>query len=144
MMVCTRAFGFAGREIPAIFVKSDDGAESLLNFTVEGPDVVIHRLARHFVLRRGKLTGCVTNRGFIGSGERLDSGHRVPASSPPDAGDRPMSLFGVIPLKSRRPTPVPMAKARLMKPTDRTRTPAKCRESGESRVSIGCAPCNRE
>ena len=36
--------------------------------------MVIHRLARHFILRRGKaLIGCVTNKGFIGSGERLDS-----------------------------------------------------------------------
>jgi type IV secretion system protein VirB9 len=61
-------------EIPAIFVKSDDGTESLLNYTVEGQDIVIHRLARHFVLRRGKLVGCVTNQGFIGSGERLHSG----------------------------------------------------------------------
>jgi type IV secretion system protein VirB9 len=61
-------------EIPAIFVRNDDGAESLLNFSVEGSDLVIHRLARRFILRRGKLTGCVTNKGFIGSGERLDSG----------------------------------------------------------------------
>ncbi len=61
-------------EIPAIFVRSDDGTESLLNYSVEGQDIVIHRLARHFILRRGGLTGCVTNKGFIGAGERLDSG----------------------------------------------------------------------
>ena len=61
-------------EIPAIFVKNDDGAESLLNFSVDGPDIVIHRLARHLILRRGGLVGCITNKGFIGAGERLDSG----------------------------------------------------------------------
>jgi type IV secretion system protein VirB9 len=61
-------------ELPAIFVRGDDGKESLLNFTVEGRDLVIQRLARHFILRRGKLVGCVTNKGFIGSGERLDTG----------------------------------------------------------------------
>jgi type IV secretion system protein VirB9 len=61
-------------EVPAIFVRSDDGAESLINYSMEGPDLIVHRLARHFILRRGKLTGCVTNKGFIGSGERLDSG----------------------------------------------------------------------
>ncbi len=61
-------------ELPAIFVRSDDGSESLLNYSMEGPDMVIHRLARHFILRRGKLVGCITNKGFIGSGERLDSG----------------------------------------------------------------------
>ena len=41
-------------ELPAIFVRSDDGSESLLNYSMEGPDMVIHRLARHFILRRGK------------------------------------------------------------------------------------------
>jgi type IV secretion system protein VirB9 len=61
-------------ELPAIFVKSDDGSESLLNYSMEGPDLVIHRLARHLILRRGKLVGCITNKGFIGSGERLDTG----------------------------------------------------------------------
>jgi type IV secretion system protein VirB9 len=61
-------------ELPAIFVRSDDGSESLLNFSMEGRDLVIHRLARHFVLRRGKLLGCITNKGFTGSGERLESG----------------------------------------------------------------------
>jgi type IV secretion system protein VirB9 len=61
-------------EIPAIFVKSDDGTESLLNYSMEGPDLVIHRLARHFILRRGNIVGCLTNKGFIGSGERLDTG----------------------------------------------------------------------
>ena len=61
-------------ELPAIFVRSDDGTESLLNYSMEGRDMVIHRLARHFILRRGKLVGCVTNKGFIGSGERLESG----------------------------------------------------------------------
>jgi type IV secretion system protein VirB9 len=61
-------------ELPAIFVRSDDGSESLLNFSMEGRELVIHRLARHFILRRGKLLGCITNKGFTGSGERLESG----------------------------------------------------------------------
>lgn len=61
-------------EIPAIFSESDDGTESLLNYTVDGQDIVIHRLSRHFILRRGQLVGCITNKGFIGAGERLDTG----------------------------------------------------------------------
>jgi type IV secretion system protein VirB9 len=61
-------------EIPAIFARGEDGSESLLNYSVDGPDIVIHRLARHFILRRGALVGCITNKGFIGAGERLDSG----------------------------------------------------------------------
>jgi type IV secretion system protein VirB9 len=74
-------------EIPAIFVLNEDGTESLLNFSMSGGDVVIHRLAPRLVLRRGKVVGCVVNKSFYGSGTRLDSGtvspriereHRVP------------------------------------------------------------------
>jgi type IV secretion system protein VirB9 len=61
-------------EMPAIFVRGEDGKEALLNFSVKEGQVQIHRLARRFILRRGRLTGCVVNKGYIGSGERLDSG----------------------------------------------------------------------
>lgn len=65
-------------ELPAIFVRGEDGAESLLNFSVEGGDIVIHRVAREFVVRRGRLTGCIVNKGFAGTGDRLDSGTIAP------------------------------------------------------------------
>lgn len=66
---------FAGRaELPAIFVRNEDGSESLLNFNMDAGAVILHRVARQFSLRRGKLKGCIVNRGFIGGGERLDSG----------------------------------------------------------------------
>ncbi len=61
-------------EIPAIFVRNDDGSESLLNFSIEAGDVVVHRLAPRFIVRRGRLTGCIVNRGFSGVGLRLDTG----------------------------------------------------------------------
>ena len=61
-------------EIPALFVLNEDGIESLLNFSMEGADVVIHRLAPKLILRRGRLTGCVVNKGYRGAGERLESG----------------------------------------------------------------------
>jgi type IV secretion system protein VirB9 len=65
---------FAPRsEQPAIFVKNDDGSESLLNFSIEEGDVVIHRVARQLIVRRGRLTGCIVNQGFGGAGERLDT-----------------------------------------------------------------------
>ena len=68
---------FAPRaEIPAIFVRNDDGTESLLNYSVdlkEG-DVLIHRTARRLILRRGRLTGCVVNHSYLGAGDRLESG----------------------------------------------------------------------
>jgi type IV secretion system protein VirB9 len=61
-------------ELPAIFVRNEDGSESLLNFSIDEGDVVIHRLAPRFVLRRGRLTGCIVNKGFAGAGGRLESG----------------------------------------------------------------------
>src|SRR6185437_15462048 len=52
----------AHAELPALFVANDDGSESLLNFHVEGQEIVIQRVARRFILRRGTLTGCIVNR----------------------------------------------------------------------------------
>jgi type IV secretion system protein VirB9 len=52
-------------------VKNEDETESLVNFTVDRDEVVIHRVARGFVLRRGKLVACLQNRSFDGGGERL-------------------------------------------------------------------------
>lgn len=68
------------REIPAIFVRNEDATESLLNFSVDPGtgEIVIHRVARTFVLRRGRLAGCIVNRGYAGSGERLPSGTVAP------------------------------------------------------------------
>jgi type IV secretion system protein VirB9 len=77
--VHTRMRFAAQAELPAIFVRNDDGSESLLNFDVESGEIVIHRVARRFILRRGALTGCIVNKGYTGSGERLDSGTVSPA-----------------------------------------------------------------
>jgi type IV secretion system protein VirB9 len=66
-------------EIPAIFVSNDDGAESLLNFSMEDGDMVIHRVAPRFIIRRGKLTGCIVNKGYRGAGQRLESGTISPS-----------------------------------------------------------------
>jgi type IV secretion system protein VirB9 len=76
--VHTRLTFGAREELPAIFVRNEDQSESLLNFSIEDGDVVVHRVARQFVLRRGKLTGCITNKGYVGSGERLKSGTVAP------------------------------------------------------------------
>jgi type IV secretion system protein VirB9 len=65
-------------ELPAIFVRNEDRSESLLNFTVEAGDIVVHRIAHQFVLRRGALTGCVVNKHFVGQGIRLESGTVAP------------------------------------------------------------------
>ncbi|CAG7857042.1 hypothetical protein MCAMS1_01749 [biofilm metagenome] len=60
-------------EFPAIFVESEDETEGLVNFNVENDEVVIHRIARRFILRRGNLVGCIENRSFTGGGKRLDT-----------------------------------------------------------------------
>lgn len=64
--------------LPAVFVLNDDGSESLVDFNVEGDVLVIHRLARRFVLRRGGLTGCIVNEAYTGAGESLKSGTVAP------------------------------------------------------------------
>jgi type IV secretion system protein VirB9 len=74
----TRLRFAAQAELPAVFVQNPDGSESLLNFSIESGDVVIHRTAHRFILRRGKLVGCVLNQAFSGSGSRLESGTITP------------------------------------------------------------------
>jgi len=70
----TRLTFGARNELPAIFVLNDDGAESLINFSMDQGDVIVQRIARRFILRRGKLIGCIVNEGFLGGGGRLKSG----------------------------------------------------------------------
>jgi type IV secretion system protein VirB9 len=67
------------QDLPAIFMHNDDGSESLVNFTIEAGEVIVHRVARQFIVRRGRLTGCIVNQGFSGGGERLESGTVTPA-----------------------------------------------------------------
>ena len=66
---------FAPRaELPAVYVRNDDGTESLVNFTVTPDGLTIQRVTRRLILRRGALSGCVVNEDFDGGGERLNSG----------------------------------------------------------------------
>jgi type IV secretion system protein VirB9 len=76
--VHTRLRFAANADLPAIFVRNEDGSESLLNFSMDAGDVILHRLAKRFILRRGKLQGCVVNKGFTGGGIRLKSGTVAP------------------------------------------------------------------
>jgi type IV secretion system protein VirB9 len=81
---------FAARtELPALFVRNDDGTESLLNFNMENGDVVVHRVARKFILRRGKLTGCIVNAAYSGSGARVGTGTVSPAVERATRGGEP-------------------------------------------------------
>ena len=71
--VHTRLTFAAKAEQPAIFVLNEDGSESLLNFSMDEGDVIVHRVARRLILRRGHLAGCVVNKAYTGSGDRLKS-----------------------------------------------------------------------
>jgi type IV secretion system protein VirB9 len=85
----TRLRFAAKAEQPAIFVQNDDGSESLLNFSMNADDVVIHRVVRQLIIRRGRLTGRIVNKGFTGSGERLESGTVSPNVERVGEGRRP-------------------------------------------------------
>jgi type IV secretion system protein VirB9 len=74
----TRLRFAANADLPAVFVRNADDTESLLNFSMDDGDVIIHRVAHRFILRRGKLTGCIVNQGFAGSALRLESGTVAP------------------------------------------------------------------
>jgi type IV secretion system protein VirB9 len=87
--VHTRLRFAAKAEQPGIFVLNDDGTESLINFSMEAGDVVIHRVVRQLIVRRGKLIGRVVNKGYTGSGERLESGTVSPAVRRVGEGKRP-------------------------------------------------------
>jgi type IV secretion system protein VirB9 len=76
--VHTRLRFGAHAELPAIFVRNEDGGESLLNFSMQDGEVLVHRVARQFILRRGSLAGCIVNKGYVGTGERLESGTVAP------------------------------------------------------------------
>lgn len=73
----TLVFG-AHAELPAVFAVNQDGSESLVNFDVQGGRVVIQRVARRLIVRRGNLAGCIVDRIFAGGGERLTSGTIAP------------------------------------------------------------------
>lgn len=66
----------AHAEYPAIFAENADESESLINYHIDpdNEEVVVHRVAHRFILRRGELVGCVENRQFTGGGKRLTSG----------------------------------------------------------------------
>lgn len=83
---------FAQRgEVPAIFVQNEDDSESLLNFSIDVPtgEVVIHRVAPKFLLRRGRTVGCIVNQQYAGIGERLPSGATTPEMTRERRGARP-------------------------------------------------------
>ena len=71
--VHTRLRFAATAERPAIFVLNNDGSESLINFSMDGDDVVEHRLGSSADRPPGRARGQIVDESFSGSGERLES-----------------------------------------------------------------------
>jgi len=67
------------QELPAVFLRNDDGSESLVNSTVEGADLIVHRVSRRLIVRRGALKGCIVNAAFGGARGHVSSGTVTPA-----------------------------------------------------------------
>ncbi len=72
--VHTRLRFAAAAELPAIFMRNEDGSESLVNSSIEADEVVVHRVAHRLILRRGRSVGCIVNRGYADAGAWLQSG----------------------------------------------------------------------
>lgn len=61
-------------DLPAIFLVDKDKQESVVNYRIEGPYVVIERIAGQFSLRHGSEIACVYNRSVpVPSPERATS-----------------------------------------------------------------------
>jgi type IV secretion system protein VirB9 len=56
------------KPVPAIFVKELDGSEARVNFNYENDMMIVHRVARQFVLRRGSQSACLINGNFRPTG----------------------------------------------------------------------------
>jgi type IV secretion system protein VirB9 len=62
-------FVFEGQtDMPAIYLAHDDGREELVPKSVHGKRILVHAIARKFVLRRGSDVMCVFNEAFKPSG----------------------------------------------------------------------------
>lgn len=58
------------RDMPAVYAVDNDGNESLVNTNVDGNEIVVQRMVRKLVLRKGKAVACVINKSFDLNGGR--------------------------------------------------------------------------
>ena len=72
-------FRFRGAtELPAIYLGLDDGKDELVPKSVDGDLVIVHAVAKKFVLRRGDLVMCVFNERFSSEGIEPGTGTTSP------------------------------------------------------------------
>jgi type IV secretion system protein VirB9 len=53
------------QELPAFYVVYPDNTEGIVNFSVKGKYIVIHRIASKFTIRRGTEVGCIFNENLL-------------------------------------------------------------------------------
>ncbi|MCZ2328939.1 P-type conjugative transfer protein VirB9 [Bartonella sp. F02] len=76
----TTTFTFLGNtEIPAIYIVSLDGQESLVPKSINGNKVIVHATALQFTLRRDKEVLCIFNRRFTPAGFTPETGTTSPS-----------------------------------------------------------------
>lgn len=64
----------ANREFPAVFYAIEDDEESLVNTHIEGDLLVVERIAKKLVLRKGNLVACIFNESYDPNGIALPTG----------------------------------------------------------------------
>lgn len=52
------------RDMPAIYAVDSEGEESMINTNVEGNAIVVHRVYRKLILRKGNYVACLVNKSF--------------------------------------------------------------------------------
>nr|AAO85707.1 VirB9 [Bartonella quintana] len=76
----TTTFTFLGNtEIPAIYLVSLDGQESLVPKSIKGNKVIVHAIAAQFTLRRGNDVLCIFNKRFVPEGINPETGTTSPS-----------------------------------------------------------------
>jgi type IV secretion system protein VirB9 len=58
------------RDMPAVYAVDGEGNESLINTNVEGNEIVVQRMVRKLILRKGKAVACLINKSFDLNGGR--------------------------------------------------------------------------
>ena len=108
--VHTRLTFAAKAELPAIFVRNDDGSESLLNFSMDAGDVVIHRVAAIHRAPR-PLDRLHREQRLCGGRRAAGIGHHRPRRDARTQGRSPMSPSRAERAEKDAPSPIPGAEA---------------------------------
>ncbi|AQX18468.1 MULTISPECIES: P-type conjugative transfer protein VirB9 [Bartonella] len=76
----TTTFTFLdNNEIPAIYLVTLDGQETIVPKSIKRNQVIVHAIAMQFTLRRGNEVLCIFNKGFIPRGINPETGTTSPS-----------------------------------------------------------------